>query len=103
MYSLRSPDMLFPEMMEKIKQKEKEKLKQQKRRREEEESEEEDEDDEEEEEEEEESEDEEPAPRKRLENRPSFIVGVSGDTCRTFYTRSLYFGKNEVCVWRLLK
>lgn len=104
MYSLRSPDMLFPEMMEKIKQKEKEKLKQQKRRREEEESEEEDEDDEEEEEEEEEeSEDEEPAPRKRLENRPSFIVGVGGDTCKTFYTRSLYFGKNEVCVWRLLK
>ncbi|XP_060766872.1 heterochromatin protein 1-binding protein 3 isoform X2 [Neoarius graeffei] len=67
-----SPDMLFPEMMEKIKQKEKEKLKQQKRRREEEESEEEDEDDEEEEEEEEEeSEDEEPAPRKRSQKRPA--------------------------------
>ncbi|KAK3512677.1 hypothetical protein QTP70_022631 [Hemibagrus guttatus] len=67
-----SPDMLFPEMMEKIKQKEKEKLKQQKRRRDEESDEEEEEEDEEEsEEEEEESEDEEPAPRKRSQKRPA--------------------------------
>ncbi|XP_053509469.1 heterochromatin protein 1-binding protein 3 isoform X1 [Ictalurus furcatus] len=65
-----SPDMLFPEMMEKIKQKEKEKLKQQKRRREEESEEEEEEESEEEDEEEEESEDEEPAPRKRSQKRP---------------------------------
>ncbi|XP_026788211.3 heterochromatin protein 1-binding protein 3 [Pangasianodon hypophthalmus] len=64
-----SPEMLFPEMMEKIKQKEKEKLKQQKRRREEESEEEEE--DEDEDEEEEESEDEEPAPRKRSQKRPA--------------------------------
>ncbi|MCI4390355.1 hypothetical protein PGIGA_G00121770 [Pangasianodon gigas] len=64
-----SPEMLFPEMMEKIKQKEKEKLKQQKRRREEESEEEEEEEDE--DEEEEESEDEEPAPRKRSQKRPA--------------------------------
>lgn len=57
-YSLRSPEMLFPEMVEKIKQKEKEKLKQQQRRREE--SSDEEEDDE--EEEESESEEEEPPP-----------------------------------------
>ncbi|KAI5622982.1 heterochromatin protein 1-binding protein 3 [Silurus asotus] len=63
-----SPDMLFPEMMEKIKQKEKEKLQLQKRRRDEESEEEESE-----EEEEEESEDEEPPPppRKRTQKRPA--------------------------------
>ncbi|XP_058230051.1 heterochromatin protein 1-binding protein 3 isoform X2 [Hemibagrus wyckioides] len=66
-----SPDVLFPEMMEKIKQKEKEKLKQQKRRRDEESDDEEEEEEEEEESEEEESEDEEPPPRKRSQKRPA--------------------------------
>ncbi|KAM9443743.1 heterochromatin protein 1-binding protein 3 isoform 2-T2 [Clarias gariepinus] len=69
-----SPDMLFPEMMEKIKQKEKDKLQRQKRRREEssdEEDEDDDDDEDDEEEEEEESEDEEPPPRKRSQKRPA--------------------------------
>ncbi|XP_060714175.1 heterochromatin protein 1-binding protein 3 [Tachysurus vachellii] len=69
-----SPDMLFPEMMEKIKQKEKEKLQLQKRRRDEESDDDDDDDDDEEEEEEseeEESEEEEPPPRKRTQKRPA--------------------------------
>lgn len=72
-----SPDMLFPEMVEKIKQKEQKKIKQQKRRREEDS---EDEDEEEEEDEsEEESEDEAPPPRKRLGNLP--FVDLVLDSC----------------------
>ncbi|XP_062842299.1 heterochromatin protein 1-binding protein 3 [Trichomycterus rosablanca] len=62
-----SPAVLFPEMMEKIKQKEKEKLKQQQKRNQDDSDEEDDE--EEEEEEDEESEEEEPAPRKRAQKR----------------------------------
>lgn len=93
--------MLFPEMVEKIKQKEKVKLEQQKRKREEE-SDEEDEDDEEEEEEESEEE-EEPAPPKRLENLPNFFFanGPLLDSymqcmCRTLYISSSYIGSFEI-------